>query len=105
MWPRRWTPQRCRSTTSTPQAPNSSPRWRMARPPRAIGLPRTIRFHDLRHAHATLMLRAGVPLKVASGRLGHGSIGITADLYQHVAQDLDADAAAREQQALRGVRA
>ena len=69
------------------------------------GLPRTIRFHDLRHAHATLMLRAGVPLKVASGRLGHGSIGITADLYQHVAQDLDADAAARTQQALRGVRA
>jgi integrase len=69
------------------------------------GLPRTIRFHDLRHAHATLMLRAGVPLKVASGRLGHGSIGITADLYQHVVQDLDADAAARAQQALRGVRA
>jgi integrase len=67
------------------------------------GLPQTIRFHDLRHAHATLMLRAGVPLKVASGRLGHGSIGITADLYQHVAQDLDADAAARAQQALRGV--
>jgi integrase len=38
------------------------------------GLPQTIRFHDLRHAHATLMLRAGVPLKVASGRLGHGSM-------------------------------
>jgi integrase len=68
------------------------------------GLPRAIRFHDLRHAHATLMLRAGVPLKVASGRLGHGSIGITADLYQHLAQDLDADAAARAQRALRGVR-
>jgi integrase len=69
------------------------------------GLPRTIRFHDLRHAHATLLLRAGVPLKVASGRLGHGSIGITADLYQHLAQDLDADAAARAQRVLRGMQA
>jgi hypothetical protein len=36
---------------------------------------------DCRHAHATLMLRPGVPLKVASGRLGHGSVAITADLY------------------------
>jgi integrase len=68
------------------------------------GLPQTIRFHDLRHAHATLMLRAGVPLKVASGRLGHGSIGITADLYQHLAEDLDVDTAARVEQALRGAR-
>jgi integrase len=59
------------------------------------GLPETIRFHDLRHAHATLMLRAGVPLKVASGRLGHSSIGVTADLYQHVASDMDVDAAER----------
>src|SRR5262249_5801687 len=46
------------------------------------GLPQAVRFHDLRHAHATLMLRAGVPLKVASGRLGHSNIGITANLYQ-----------------------
>jgi integrase len=53
----------------------------------------TIRFHDLRHAHATLMLRAGVPLKVASGRLGHGSVAITADLYQHWAAEMDIDAA------------
>jgi len=68
------------------------------------GLPRAIRFHDLRHAHATLMLRAGVPLKVASSRLGHGSIAITADLYQHLAQDMDLDAAQRAQQALRGTR-
>jgi integrase len=55
----------------------------------------TIRFRDLRHAHATLMLRAGVPLKVASGRLGHGSVAITADLYQHWAADMDIDAAER----------
>jgi integrase len=37
---------------------------------RHAGLPR-IRFHDLRHTHATLLLKAGVPLKVVSERLGH----------------------------------
>ena len=58
------------------------------------GLP-DVRFHDLRHAHATLLLRAGVALKTASARLGHSGIAITADLYQHVAGDLDADAAQR----------
>jgi integrase len=68
------------------------------------GLPQSIRFHDLRHAHATLMLRAGVPLKVASGRLGHSSVGITADLYQHVATDMDVDAAERVANAMRECR-
>ena len=67
------------------------------------GLVETIRFHDLRHAHATLMLRAGVPLKVASGRLDHSSVGITADLYQHLADDLDTDAAERAAAALAAV--
>lgn len=58
------------------------------------GLP-DVRFHDLRHAHATLLLRAGVALKTASARLGHSGIAFTADLYQHVAGDLDALAAQR----------
>jgi integrase len=65
------------------------------------GLPESIRFHDLRHAHATLLLRAGVALKTASARLGHSGIAITADLYQHVAGDLDADAAQRVADVLR----
>jgi integrase len=43
-----------------------------------------LRFHDLRHTHASLLLSAGVHLKVASERLGHSTIGITADLYSHV---------------------
>jgi integrase len=68
------------------------------------GLPSSIRFHDLRHAHATLLLRAGVPLKVASGRLGHGSVGITADLYQHWAADMDSDAAERAAAAMLAIR-
>jgi integrase len=43
------------------------------------GLPSSIRFHDLRHGAATTMLAAGVPLKVASERLGHATTAITAD--------------------------
>jgi integrase len=45
-------------------------------------LPR-IRFHDLRHTHATLALAAGVHPKVVSERLGHASITITLDTYSH----------------------
>lgn len=47
------------------------------------GLPR-IRFHDLRHTFATLHLGARVPLEVTSKMLGHSTIAVTADLYQHV---------------------
>jgi integrase len=65
------------------------------------GLSSNVRFHDLRHAHATLILRAGVPLKIASSRLGHSGIGITGDLYQHWAQDMDKDAAERAANVLR----
>lgn len=51
-----------------------------------------VRFHDLRHTHASLMLLAGTPLKVTSERLGHSNIGITGDLYTHVLQELDNEA-------------
>ncbi len=47
---------------------------------RQIGLP-AIRFHDLRHASATLGLAAGESLKEVSARLGHSSIMVTADTY------------------------
>ena len=52
-----------------------------------------IRLHDLRHSYATLALKAGVHPKIVSERLGHSTIAITLDLYSHVAQGLDADAA------------
>lgn len=52
-------------------------------------------FHGLRHAHASLMLEAGIHLKVVSERLGHSNIGITADLYTHMAKALDQEAAAK----------
>jgi integrase len=63
-------------------------------------LPR-LRFHDLRHAHATHMLSSGVHPKVASERLGHSKIGITLDLYSHVLPNMQADAAALVDDALR----
>ena len=43
-----------------------------------------LRFHDLRHTHASLMLALGVHLKVVSERLGHSGIGITGNHYSHV---------------------
>lgn len=43
-----------------------------------------IRFHDLRHSHASLLLSQGVQAKVISERLGHSNINITMDLYSHV---------------------
>lgn len=51
------------------------------------GLP-IIRFHDLRHSHATLLLRQGVPVKIVSERLGHAGISITLDTYSHVLPDM-----------------
>lgn len=48
------------------------------------GLPDTIRFHDLRHSCATLLLSSGENIKVVSERLGHASVQITLDVYAHV---------------------
>jgi integrase len=61
------------------------------------------RFHDLRHAHATHLLSSGVHPKVASERLGHSKVGITLDLYSHVLPNMQADAAAIVDGALRAV--
>ena len=56
------------------------------------GLPR-IRLHDLRHTHATLLLKSGVPIKVVSERLGHSTPGFTMATYQHVLPGMQAEAA------------
>ena len=56
---------------------------------------RQVRFHDLRHTHATLLLAMGEhPLKV-SRRLGHSSIAITMDRYSHVTPEMDQNMAQR----------
>ena len=53
---------------------------------------RDVRFHDLRHTHASLLLTAGVPVHVVQGRLGHESIQTTVDTYGHVLPSSDSEA-------------
>jgi integrase len=52
-----------------------------------------IRFHDLRHSAASLMLAQGIPLRVVMEVLGHSSISLTANTYSHVMPSLVQDAA------------
>jgi integrase len=54
-----------------------------------------IRLHDLRHTHATLLLAAGIPVRVVSERLGHASATITLGIYAHVMPGMQAQAAAK----------
>ncbi len=51
-----------------------------------------IRFHDLRHTNASLMLASGVDMKTISERLGHSQIGITMNLYAHVSIEMQKEA-------------
>ncbi len=67
---------------------------------RSIGL-YGVRFHDLRHTHATLMLCQGIHPKIVSERLGHSSIAITLDTYSHVMPGLQEAAAQRFDEGLR----
>ncbi|HET9816196.1 MAG TPA: tyrosine-type recombinase/integrase [Xanthobacteraceae bacterium] len=64
-------------------------------------LPR-LRFHDLRHSHATHMLASGVHPKIASERLGHATVGLTLDTYSHVMPGMQEDAVARIEAAFSG---
>lgn len=57
-----------------------------------IGLPH-VRFHDLRHSAATLLLSMGVPMKVVQELLGHSNIHITMDVYSHVLPSMQREAA------------
>jgi integrase len=60
----------------------------------AAGVPR-IRFHDLRHTSATLMLANGEHPKIVQERLGHSDISMTLNRYSHVTMDMQRDAADR----------
>ena len=59
---------------------------------KATGLPE-IRFHDLRHTSATLMLNQGTPIMVVSRRLGHARPSITLNIYGHLIPSMDVMAA------------
>ena len=52
-----------------------------------------IRLHDLRHTHGTLLIAAGIPVKVVTERLGHAAPVFTIDTYQHVLPGMQAHAA------------
>src|SRR5579862_500173 len=59
---------------------------------RRAGLPR-VRFHDLRHTAATLLLEEGINPKVVSERLGLAQVAITLDIYSHVTPHMQRQAA------------
>jgi hypothetical protein len=59
-----------------------------------------IRFYDLRHTCATLMLSAGLEVKYAQDRLGHADISVTMDTYTHVLPDKRAEAAKKIEEML-----
>jgi integrase len=75
----------------TPLRPTQLTRM-FARLAREAGLP-NLTLHGLRHTYATASLRAGIPVKVVSERLGHANTAITSDLYQHVLKAMDTEAA------------
>jgi integrase len=52
-----------------------------------------IRFHDLRHTHATLLIANGHNIKTVSARIGHTDIKITLNLYAHALPEQDREAA------------
>jgi len=55
---------------------------------------KNVRFHDLRHTFASLMLLRGAKPKVISEALGHASVGFTMDTYSHIIEGMQADAMA-----------
>lgn len=59
----------------------------------AAGLPQTIRFYDLRHTCATMLLAANINAKVVAERLGHSTIVLTMDTYSHVLPSMQQQAA------------
>ena len=81
--------------------PNSLNR-RFAQLTAKAGLP-VIRFHDLRHTSATMLLAAGVHPKIVQERLGHSDIAMTLDRYSHVTSDMQQVAADAFDTALSGV--
>ena len=66
---------------------------------RKLGLDR-LRFHDLRHTHATVMLLQGVHPKVVQERLGHSKMSTTMDIYSHVVPSMQKEAVKRFAMAL-----
>lgn len=60
-----------------------------------------LRFHDLRHSHATQLLAQGIHPKIVSERLGHSTIALTLDTYSHVLPTMQDEAAEKIDESLR----
>lgn len=63
---------------------------------KSLDLPR-VRIRDLRHGHATHLLRLGIHPKIVSERLGHSGVGIALNTHRHVLPGMQEDAARRDQ--------
>jgi len=85
----------------TPLRPNTITRY-FKNLADSIGLT-GVRLHDLRHTHATLMLRQGIHPKIVSERLGHSSVAITLDTYSHILPGLQEAAARKFDEGLQAV--
>lgn len=66
-----------------------------------VGL-KGIRLHDLRHSHASQLLKQGIHPKIVQERLGHSSIAVTMDTYSHVAPGMQRAAAERFDEVMNG---
>jgi integrase len=84
----------CGDAEGNPRQPRSVTHAFTHEVARIEGVPR-VRFHDLRHSHATQLLLAGVHPKIVQERLGHSTITTTLDLYSHVTQTMQEDAAVK----------
>ncbi|WP_100406225.1 site-specific integrase [Bacillus solitudinis] len=73
--------------------------WYMDKVTKIAGLQK-IRIHDIRHSHATLLLRKGENPKIVSERLGHSTVKMTLDVYSHVTEDMQENAAKKVSDAL-----
>ena len=59
---------------------------------KSCNIDKRVRFHDLRHTNATLLLQQGVNSKVVQERLGHKDIATTLNIYSHVNKKMQKDA-------------
>ena len=85
----------CQPTGSPIDPSNFRRTWRRILKDADVG---HVRFHDLRHAHATQLLMAGIHPKIVQERLGHSSISMTMDTYSHVLPALQAEAVEKLEQ-------
>ncbi len=82
------------TSVGTPESPSNLRKRSFAPLLEKAGLPK-VRFHDLRHTCATVLLAQGVHPKLVQEQLGHSQIGLTLDTYSHVMPDMKREVAAK----------